>query len=582
MHPATLYITESAAQLQNDINTFFSDFPVQSHHEAFREFHSDSRKKLSDLLVEFSETDGVENTLKLAKNLITERHFNPNLVKLALGIDLTHSKDAHRLGVVAPSLLFHNHFRTELPGIPLSNPVTADAMKGVEVVSYFREDYDFNDHHYHWHYVYPYAGIVVKGQRERVIDRQGELFLYMHSQMLARYDAELLSWGLDLTHPWAYDDILTFGYTPPPGLRDTYSARPPFQGWYEDHNPNFSDEEAPPSKRELSKWKNNIFRAIESGYFVTTKEDRSAGKFQLTADNAHNWVGIVVEGEDTELQEVGPGEKIDQDLYGGMKGGLHNNGHDKFAAIGAPSIRDMGIMSTNVGSPRDPCFWLWHRHIDEFRHNVTKKYTHDVAEFQPEAKLLNVKVTPRNPKSTTPAGGITTTLTSPMLLTFSVKTQSGESETIVNLSELPDVLKKLDKPEVTRIYLNECNAKLDHEPYQWEVTVKSTRIPSPTKDNPQTFTVRLFIIPTPLIQDQREWIEMDKFTYTLTQAEETIPRLDTMSSVARKPVTPGCEQHPWCLCGWPQSMMLPIGTPEGANFTAFAMLTDDKLEKVCS
>ena len=94
--------------------------------------------------------------------------------------------------------------------------------------------------------------------------------------------------------------------------------------------------------------------------------------------------------------------------------------------------------------------------------------------------------------------------------------------------------------------------------------------------------VRLFIIPTPLIQDQREWIEIDKFTYTLTQAEETILRLDTMSSVARKPVTPGCEQQPWCLCGWPQSMMLPIGTPEGANFTAFAMLTDDKLEKVCS
>ena len=574
-----LSITES--HLQDEINHFFSDFPVQSHHEAFREFHVEGREKLSDLLLEFSKADGVEDALKLAKSLITERNMNPNLVKLAFGIFLTHSEDAHRLGVVTPSLLFHNHFRTELPGVPLSNPIAADAMKGVELVSYFREDYDFNDHHYHWHYVYPYAGIVVNGQHERVIDRQGELFLYMHSQMLARYDAELLSWDLDITHSWGYDDVLTFGYTPPPGLRDTYSPRPPFQGWYEDHNPNFPDNKAPPPKKDLIMWRNNIFRAIESGYFVTVKEDGSAGKFRLTADNAHNWVGIVVEGEITALQEVAKGEKIDPDRYGSQLGGLHNNGHDKFAAIGAPSVSDMGVMSTNVGSPRDPCFWLWHRHIDEFRHNVTRKYSHNITEFEPEAKLLNVKIVPRDPKSTTAPGGITTMLISPMLLTFSVKVGDHDKETITSLSNLPDVLKKLDKPEVTRIDLNECNAKLDHEPYQWEVTVKSIRIPSPTKDNPQTFTVRLFIIPTPLIQDQREWIEMDKFTHTLTQDQETITRLDTMSSVARKSVRPGSKQSPWCLCGWPQSMMLPIGKPEGAEFTAFAMLTDDKLEKVC-
>ena len=86
-----------------------------------------------------------------------------------------------------------------------------------------------------------------------------------------------------------------------------------------------------------------------------------------------------------------------------------------------------------------------------------------------------------------------------------------------------------------------------------------------------------------MIEDQRSWIEMDKFTYTLTQAEDTITRMDTESSVARRPVKPSDDKLPSrCLCGWPQSMMLPIGKPEGVEFVAFGMLTDDELQKVCS
>jgi len=36
----------------------------------------------------------------------------------------------------------------------------------------------------------------------RLNDRHGELFLYMHRQMLARYDAELLSHGLQPVKPF--------------------------------------------------------------------------------------------------------------------------------------------------------------------------------------------------------------------------------------------------------------------------------------------------------------------------------------------------------------------------------------------
>lgn len=45
-----------------------------------------------------------------------------------------------------------------------------------------------NLHHWHWHLVYPF-----EGRREIVAkDRRGELFYYMHQQIIARYNAERL------------------------------------------------------------------------------------------------------------------------------------------------------------------------------------------------------------------------------------------------------------------------------------------------------------------------------------------------------------------------------------------------------
>lgn len=49
-------------------------------------------------------------------------------------------------------------------------------------VAYWREDVGVNLHHWHWHLVYP-----LDGRREIVNkDRRGELFYYMHEQIIAR------------------------------------------------------------------------------------------------------------------------------------------------------------------------------------------------------------------------------------------------------------------------------------------------------------------------------------------------------------------------------------------------------------
>lgn len=51
---------------------------------------------------------------------------------------------------------------------------------------YFREDIGVNLHHWHWHLVYPSDANVNIVRK----DRRGELFYYMHQQIIARYNIE--------------------------------------------------------------------------------------------------------------------------------------------------------------------------------------------------------------------------------------------------------------------------------------------------------------------------------------------------------------------------------------------------------
>jgi Hemocyanin, copper containing domain len=56
-------------------------------------------------------------------------------------------------------------------------------------LAYFREDIAINLHHWHWHLIYPFVGPREVVQK----NRRGELFYYMHQQVLARYDFERMS-----------------------------------------------------------------------------------------------------------------------------------------------------------------------------------------------------------------------------------------------------------------------------------------------------------------------------------------------------------------------------------------------------
>jgi tyrosinase len=72
-----------------------------------------------------------------------------------------------------------------------------------------------NDQHEHWHLVYPASGRPSPNGVVALGDRHGELFAYMHKQMIARYDAQRLAVGLSRIR--AFDDYraeIADGYDP--------------------------------------------------------------------------------------------------------------------------------------------------------------------------------------------------------------------------------------------------------------------------------------------------------------------------------------------------------------------------------
>jgi hypothetical protein len=66
--------------------------------------------------------------------------------------------------------------------IEIPQDYTASNLELEHRVAYFREDLGINLHHWHWHLVYPFNGPREIARK----DRRGELFYYMHQQMVAR------------------------------------------------------------------------------------------------------------------------------------------------------------------------------------------------------------------------------------------------------------------------------------------------------------------------------------------------------------------------------------------------------------
>jgi len=168
---------------------------------------------------------------------------------------------------------------------------------------YFREDPRYNSHHAHWHSI------------SGGVHRRGEVFYYMHSQMLARYDAERLSMGLGRTRPLLPADWVR-----------------PIPAGYDARMPGYTARVAGRimgTSRILSY--NNLLRRIDRGEY---------GNYNPAS------------GIDSGIVRLGSF----------VEEGIHNWGHSVLSGMRIGSGQT--AIGTTTGSARDPMFYRWHALID--------------------------------------------------------------------------------------------------------------------------------------------------------------------------------------------------------------------------
>jgi hypothetical protein len=468
--------------------------------------------------------------------------------------------------------------------VPSRTDGLARAALGAEAsLDWFREDTWVNDHHSKWHVVYPGDGHPnPQNPAQRILrNRQGELFYYMHQQMLARYDTERLAHGLPFTLPLAdYTQPIAEGYVaqlpdfsnraPNAALRDmTFTGGTVYR--VQDH----------------SRRRDRILAAATSGTLVNGGATVPITNISMLAATAESTLGSI----------DGPGWLDPLSFYGSH----HNYGHVLIANLAdtaGPHPTRPGVMRSTDTAMRDPVFYRWHRHVDDFfamwqdRHQPP----HDFSDA-PQGVVIR-KGLPGWPAGTSPDILLCLQASIPgssqpgfdgrlfAQNTFGAPTWDRPRSGFPMLTE--QLITRMRSQNVT-LPDGTTVAKPfgDHDDYSYFIRAENTS----SQDRP--VTVRIFLVAAAVADSRRLWIEMDKFGVTLpASARVAIYRPARLSSVVRKPAwrpgeprpqfAPGTPQSArnYCDCGWPYHLLLPRGTPAGMECRLMVMLTDWLVDRV--
>ncbi|KAJ3212444.1 Polyphenol oxidase 1 [Dinochytrium kinnereticum] len=508
-------------------------------------------------------------------------------VRHALMIFITHSPIAQRNGLKVSALTS----RASQLAVPISSQLPAPDPEDSEVaLNYWREDVNLNEHHEHWHIVYPGGGIPDPRNPGvfRAKDRQGELFAFMHQQMLARYNAERLVNGFEDMKP-----IMDFrqpleGDVPDGNLRysgQAFSARKngiPMQ----DLGTQGQRDYLPLSSLEQSR--DRIIEAIK------------AGKFRDGTPITANLLGATLENDV---------EGVDQAYYGN----LHNMGHVIISYLANPKRwqdRNVvpGLMYTTRTAVRDPVFWRWHGHIDELF--AMWQNTQPPNTFQ-DSPLVRLRKT----LGTGSAQGNTSFASPDIIMVYrdileaegvnvaddlaldawGEKTFGGAQwDAPANSKYSTDVLEtEMRMRSFTNVGDDHATENIAYV-FPREV-VYFFRVENPTAEKVDV-TLRVNMVPAARAENRRAYFEMDKFIASIpANSKKVVSRRMDDASVIRKPAQKTVEQmddrrdeddgldragDQYCDCGWPFNMLVPRGTPEGTHFRLAVLATDAKIDRV--
>lgn len=173
-------------------------------HGDFNLFSTVQRKVAGQLVSDLIAQPDAESMLSLAS--YARDRINPTMFQYALSIALMHRQDTRNVPIPSFLEMFPTRFVDPMvipqareegfiveqgARVSIDMPVnfTASDNEIEQRLAYWREDIGLNLHHWHWHLVYPQEGPLEVVDK----DRRGELFYYMHRQVVARYNVERFS-----------------------------------------------------------------------------------------------------------------------------------------------------------------------------------------------------------------------------------------------------------------------------------------------------------------------------------------------------------------------------------------------------
>ncbi|XP_055859251.1 phenoloxidase 2-like [Episyrphus balteatus] len=538
------------------------DFALEIGKRQNFDLFSDKHKRIAGKLIRmFMTTKDRSEFISLAAYV--KDRINPMLFQYAYTVAIQHRPDTKMVPVppvaeqfpgnfVEPSVFQEARAEGSLKSpenritIDMAENFTASNREDEQRLAYFREDIGINMHHWHWHLVYPGYG------PEEIVrkDRRGELFYYMHHQILARYNVERFCNGLGRARTLNnLREAIPEGYFPKiicSMNNRTYPARISGQSLSNVDRDGNSIEIA-----DVERWADRIHQAIDQGYVV----DGRNNKIELDAVK-----GIDILGDMIEASSLTPNSR----LYGN----LHNMGHSLISLAHDPDSRhleDIGVMGDVTTAMRDPIFYRWHSFLNQiFNKFKALLPAYDSNELGFNGVIVDTAYVQIQSEGTTPN----------ILATF------WQNSTI-------DIGAGLDFGPNGAIYAKYSH--LQHVPFAYNIAVTNTGAY-------RKGTCRIFLCPktdergTPLrMTDIRNLaIEMDKFTVYLKSGRNTIQRKSNQSSVtipfersfrrvdsASLPKdADALAEYRFCGCGWPTHMLLPKGSATGMEFDLFVMISD--------
>lgn len=553
--------------------------PTARDFSVFIPSHAEHALELASRFMEIANTtpgdQGLAAVLDEAERVAATE--DDDMVKYALMVFITHHPEGRRLPIPplaerAPDI------------IPPSNQAVLHGLEGLGALGveaqldYFREDTAVNEHHQRWHVVYPGGGHPNPANPTGpniTKDRQGELFWYMHQQMLARYDTERKAFNLGRVKELNnYTDPITEGYNA--NLTNFSHRKPNVQMHDIPLNASITYKVSDHDER-----RKRLLTAADSGQ-LQKGPGTTPATMELLSSTCESTIGSV----------DGAAWSDPRSFYGSH----HNFGHVLIADLrdtSGPFPQKPGVMSRTATAVRDPVFYRWHRHVDETIFLwQQKQQPNDLKTGMPPVKI----------RKSLNGGAQSPDIMACLLKNvpgsnvpnfdgqaFADNTFGGDANWAKDLSSFnvgDGTLQTVLRNESINLPGGGTGTKpyLDHEEFCYFLRLENT------SDQPQQVTVRIFLVATEFADERRLWIEMDKFSHSLTPNQKSVVfRPGRLSAVVRKPARrppdPPPQPHPgedpnYCDCGWPYHLLLPRGTEAGMDFRLMVMLTDHQADLV--